>query len=529
MTLLDTPVPVNTSQPTNTQETLIAAQLDRALTRISNAPLRTGNSLTLLRDGPVTFDDWLAAIAGARRWVHLENYIFKADRIGQRFADALIERAQAGVPVRVLFDWFGSWDVPTSFWDRMRRGGVDVRTVNSLAISAPLGAINRDHRKFVGVDGTYASIGGVCIDDNWLQRSPITGLPYRDTAVRVAGPAVADLERAFANIWVRTGAPLPDDERISADTIAPTGTIAARVIAEEPGRMRMLGVLQMALALAERRLWIADAYFLAVPTLREALMVAARDGLDVRILLPATNDVPFVAALSRAGYRPLLEAGVRIWEYAGLMMHAKTSVGDSSWARVGSTNLNVTGLLTNWEIDILAHDCRFGAQMEAMYEDDLAHAREIRLAGAPHHRRPQPARAQSRAEQQARRNGSAPSSATVARMGAALQAARSDDLQQSERTLAAAVGGTLLGLSLLSARFPRLLAWPIAAVGSLFGGLTLVRAARQAHIPLHIKPPRAAQLQQSLATAQRQGKRVQQRFGRAARRPARKIMTKLRK
>lgn len=475
------------------QGSLLDSRLDRALTRVSGAPLRTGNSITLLHNGPATFDDWLNAIAGAQRWVHLENYIFKGDAIGQRFAAALIERAQAGVAVRVIYDWFGSWDVPLAFWERLRRGGVDVRAINSLAISAPLSVINRDHRKFVGVDGAYASIGGVCIDDHWLQTSPITGLPYRDTAVRITGPAIADLESAFADVWARTGKPLPHHERVLVNEIAPTGDMAARVIVEEPGRMRMLSVLQMALAIAEQRIWIADAYFLAVPTLREALMVAARDGLDVRILLPASNDLPVVAALSRAGYRPLLEAGVRIWEYAGLMMHAKTSVGDARWARVGSTNLNVTGLLTNWEIDVLVQDARFGAEMEAMYEDDLQHAREIRLRGSARHRRPQPARAQSRAEKQARHDqqGSAPASTMVARLGAALQTARDDDLQQSERTLAAAVGGAVLGVSLLSMRFPRIIAAPLATLGTIFGGLTLVRAARTARPQFNIQPPRA--------------------------------------
>ncbi|CAA9243952.1 MAG: putative phospholipase D family protein, partial [uncultured Chloroflexia bacterium] len=397
--------------------------IQRALQRISNAELRTGNSLALLQDGPATFDDWLGAIGRARRWVHLENYIFKPnDQIGKQFTDALIERARAGVAVRVLYDWFGSWDVPTSYWERMRKEGVDVRAVNSLVVGAPFAAINRDHRKLVAVDGTYASIGGVCIADPWLQRSPITNLPYRDTAVRVHGPAVADLERAFARIWDRTGAPLPTEEQPRISAIATAGDVAVRVIVEEPGRMRMLGVMQLALASARSRLWIADAYFLAVPQLRETLIVAASAGVDVRILLPATNDLPIVGAFSRAGYRPFLEAGVRIWEYSGLMMHAKTSVGDGCWARVGSTNLNVTGLLTNWEMDILAEDPRFGAQMEVMYLEDLSHAREIRLR--PTHgpglvrlgEQPKPDRVQTIQERRAQRDRGlqAPASATVA-------------------------------------------------------------------------------------------------------------------
>jgi cardiolipin synthase len=454
-------------------------RLNRALSRVSGAPLREGNSLTLLRDGPATYEDWLNAIRNAQRWVHLENYIFKADGVGQRFAEALAERAAAGVTVRVLYDWFGSFDVSNSFWRKLRRAGVDVRVVNPLWDGAPLDVFQRDHRKFVGVDGVYASIGGVCIADPWVARSPATGLPYRDTAVRVTGPVVADLERAFADIWDSEGAQLPQDELPDLHATAPTGDVSARVIAQEPGRMRMLRTLQVVLAGVEQRIWIADAYFLAMPILREALLAAARDGVDVRILLPSTNDVLLVGPLSRYGYRPLLQAGVQIWEYAGLMMHAKTIIADGWWARVGSTNMNFTGLLTNWEIDLVAEDRRFGAQMEAMYEDDLANAREI-LLGGKRRSRPRPTRPESRAERDARQHQPRVRSsggAGLARVSAAIQAASSDSLKRNERTIGATIGALLVGVSLLSARFPRVIAWPLALLGALFGGISLVRAA----------------------------------------------------
>jgi cardiolipin synthase A/B len=451
-------------------------RIDRALARASGATLRRGNRLTLLRDGPATYDDWLGAIGRAERWVHLENYIFKADEIGRRFAGALAERAAAGVPVRVLYDWYGSLDVAPRFWRRLRAAGVDVRAVNPPVVGAPLGAVRRDHRKLLAVDGAYASVGGVGIADAWLEPSPRTGLPYRDTAVRVIGPAVADVERAFAGVWDRSGAPLPLGERPRADRIAPAGDDPARVIIQEPGRLRILRALQIVTAAVERRLWIADAYFLAVPIMRESLMASARDGVDVRILLPSTNDLPVVGALSRYGYRPLLEAGVRIWEYGGPMMHAKTTVADGWWSRVGSTNLNVTGLLTNWEIDLVAEERGFGAEMEAMFEDDLAQAREVRV-GAPAGRRRQPAGRRARDLSR----GSGPQAATTVASvgGAALQAAAAGNLLgRHERKVGAAIGGVALGASLLGARFPRLIAWPLAAIAGSFGATTLLRAAR---------------------------------------------------
>src|SRR5215208_4301315 len=188
------------------------ARVDRALARTSDAPLREGNRLELLKNGPHTYDDWLAAIARARRWVHLDNYIFQDDDTGQRFAGALAEKASEGVKVRVLYDWFGSSDVPRSFWRGLRKEGVEVRAVNPPTLGVPLGVIRRDHRKLLAVDGEYASTGGVCISDGWLVTSPETGLPYRDTAVGIRGPVVAEVERAFAGLWGVAGGSLPEAE-----------------------------------------------------------------------------------------------------------------------------------------------------------------------------------------------------------------------------------------------------------------------------------------------------------------------------
>jgi cardiolipin synthase len=281
-------------------------RLDRALARVSDAPLREGNRVTLLKDGPNTYDDWIAEIARAERWVHLENYIFRADKVGYRFADALCEKAAEGVRVRVLYDWFGCLDTPRAFWRRLRSAGVEVRAVSPPLLGTPLGVIRRDHRKLLAIDGRYASTGGVCISEGWLVTSPETGLPYRDTAVSVRGPAVADLDRAFAGTWGETGGSLPDEERTQAEHISAAGDAAVRTIIQEPRRMRTLRMLQLLTAGVEKRLWITDAYFLSMPILTQSLMAAARDGVDVRVLVPATNDLALVGALSRSGYRQFL-------------------------------------------------------------------------------------------------------------------------------------------------------------------------------------------------------------------------------
>ena len=456
-------------------------RLDRALARASDAPLRAGNRLTLLKNGPDTYDEWLAAIGRAERWVHLDNYIFRADEIGHRFADALSEKAREGVPVRVLHDWFGCLDVPRSFWRKLRGAGVEVRAVNPPALGTPLGVARRDHRKLVVVDGEYASTGGVCIADGWMVRDPESGLPYRDTAVGVYGPAVADLDRAFAGVWDETGPALPERERPRPGPGA--GDEAVRVVIQEPRKLRILRMLQLLTAGVERRLWITDAYFLSLPILTEALISSARDGVDVRVLLPSTNDLPWIGMLSRTGYRQFLEAGVRIFEYGGPMIHAKTIVADGWWSKVGSTNMNFSSLSANWELDLVAEDQGFGARMEHLFEEDLANAREIRLQGTARRPRARPDRPIRSEDRRARRgvagSGSG-ASATALRVGSTALQTGSAPLQNHEHAIAAAACVALLGTSLLALRFPRLVAWPLAIPGALFGGLGTVRAVRAA-------------------------------------------------
>ncbi len=466
------------------------ARLDKALARTSNAPLRKDNRLELLKDGSRTFNDWLAAIGRAERWVHLENYIFTADETGRRFSEALCEKASSGVSVRVLYDWFGCLDVPHSHWKTMREAGVDVRVVNPPTVGTPLGVIRRDHRKVIAVDGNYGSTGGVCISKDWLVRDPDTGLPYRDTAVSVRGPAVADLERAFAGTWVESGRPLPKDERPEAAGIEAAGQANARVVIQEPRKMRTLRLLELLTAGVQERLWVTDAYFLSMPILTQSLISTARDGVDARVLVPATNDIPWIGAASRSGYRQFLEAGVRIFEYSGPMIHAKTIVADGWWSKVGSTNLNISSLGANWEIDLVAEDRDFAKRMEDLFEEDLANSREIRLVESTNANRQPRVRPDSpidstnrKARREARRgvvgSGSG-ASATVTRVGSAVLQKSGSPLETHEQAFAAGASTILLGTGLLGARFPRLIAWPLAGVSGFFGAIGLLRAVRSA-------------------------------------------------
>ena len=199
-------------------------------------------------------------------------------------------------------------NVPRSFWRGMREAGVHIKAVNPPASGQPLGVIRRDHRKLLAIDGEYASTGGVCIADGWMVRSKETGLPYRDTAVSVRGPIVADINRAFSSLWGELVEELPEEERPEPGTSRRRET-SARLVIQEPRRRRTLRMLELLTAGVQERLWVTDPYFLSLPILTQSLMATARDGVDVRVLNPATVDIAWIGRASRAGYRQFWRRG----------------------------------------------------------------------------------------------------------------------------------------------------------------------------------------------------------------------------
>ena len=447
---------------------------DQAFSRAAGAPLIPGNSVRLLKDGRENYPAWLEAIRAARHHVHFENYIFQDDAIGAEFAGALIGKAREGVAVRVLYDWFGSLGKASrSYWNALRAQGVLVHRYNPPQLDSPLGWLSRDHRKVLGVDGTVGFVTGMCVGSPWVG-DPANGQePWRDTGVAIRGPAVVEIERAFARIWTQSGGPEPRPEPVEPP--AEAGPVSLRIVASEPATAGLLRLDQLVAAVARKRLWISDAYYAGGATYTQALRAAAQDGVDVRLLFPNATDVPLLKPLSRAGYRPLLEAGVRVFEWNGSMMHAKTAVADGRWARVGSTNLNITSWLGNCELDAVVEDEGFAAEMEAMYLEDLANATEIildrrrRLCPTGDCPPPRPAAF-------SRRSGSARRAAAGAiRLGNTLSAALSNRrvLGPIEARLTTVAGLLLVALAAGFAVFPRVLAYPLAALGA-WAGLSLL-------------------------------------------------------
>ena len=351
----------------------------RALDRATGARPIPGNIVRHIPDSSEALKTMLEMIASAQRTIHFENYIIQDDRTGSRFATAWAERARAGVRVRVLYDAFGCRSTSGGFWRELRSYGVDVRPFRPIWGSGLIEAFSRDHRKLIVVDGERAMMGGLCIGDEWAG-DPSAGAPsWRDTMVVVCGPAVAALEAAFGRMWARAGKPLPEDE--TTPTSDECGPAAVRVVEGVPGQSRVYRTVQLLAAAVTERLWITDAYLVAPPPLYVSLVDAARSGVDVRLLLPGMSDIPIVRVFTRSGYRELLHAGARIFEYRGPMLHAKTLVGDHEWARVGSSNLNVSSLLGNYELDLVAeHDGGgLAATLATQFLHDMAQSREIVL------------------------------------------------------------------------------------------------------------------------------------------------------
>jgi cardiolipin synthase len=379
--------------------------------------------------------------------------------------------------VRFLYDWLGSLRIG-ALPRRLQEAGVHVRCFNRPRLDSPFGWLSRDHRKMIAIDGETAFVTGLCVSDRWLGDPSRNIDPWRDTGVEVRGPAVAALTEAFADAWGEAGpTPMPASELRSPDDIAPAGDYAVRIVAGRPSATGLLRLDQLVASFATSRLWLTDAYFVAWPPYVQSLCAAARDGVDVRLLVPGASDVPIVSALSRAGYRPLLEAGVRVFEWNGSMLHAKSAVADSRWARVGSTNLNVASWMSNFELDVAVEDPRFAAEMAAMYEDDLRGATEIVLtrrnrvqSSAPRPRLQRPRRAAS---------GSAGRAAAGAiglgsTVGAALTNRRL--LGPAETGVLVKAALALLVLSLVLVLWPRVIAVPLAIVGTWVAIAMLLRA-----------------------------------------------------
>ena len=436
---------------------------DQTLSRVAGAPLIGGNQVRLLQDAKENYPAWLDAIAAAKHRIFFESYIIRDDEEGQRFSDALIQKAKEGIQIFVIYDWVGGlFKTSNRYWNQLKKEGINVRCFNPPRLTSPVAWLTRNHRKSIVVDNAVAFVSGLCVGCAW-SGNPQKGIePWRDTGVEIRGPAVAEVARAFSRSWAAAGDPLPDEQMAFLnEPMEERGNVNLRVIGTEPDTAGMYRLDQLMSAIAKSRLYLSDAYFAGTTSYVQALVAAARDNVDVRLLLPGTSDLAVLSPLSRFGYRPLLEGGVRIYEWNGPMMHAKTAVVDTKWARIGSTNLNIASWTGNWELDVAIEDENVGQDLEEMFLDDLNNATEIVLK----HARIMKQSPVDRPTRRKRRPGSAGrvvmGAMSIGRAGYAAVSNRRDFGRAEARSL---VTTSLLffGLALLLYFFPKIIVFPVA-------------------------------------------------------------------
>lgn len=473
----------NALQTTTLDTSLISrGYIEESFDRVTGSKLIRGNDVGLLIDAAENYPAWLEAIESAEDRIFFESYIIHDDAQGRKFAEALIEKARAGVEVKLIYDWMGGFGkTPQRFWRDLMRNGIEVRCYNPLQFTDLLAVFSRDHRKSLIVDGRIAFVSGLCVGQDWVGRPEKNLTPWRDTGVQIKGAAVADVERAFALIWAEMGAPLDQARLSKPDDFEQAGDIALRVIDSAPSSSYIYRIDQILAAGARETMWLTDAYFIGVPSYLQSIKDAARDGVDVRILVPQSTDIPIIRDTTRSTYRPLLEAGVRVFEWNGSMVHAKTAVFDGAFSRIGSTNLNIASWFGNYELDVLIEDKDFGKKMQERFLEDLTNSTEIVLEDANK-------RVKLKKTDKSRRRLAGTGSVRKATAGA-INAATSigsaitkqAKLGSAESRLLFIVGGALIFVALLFAFFPRAASIPLIVILLLLALPTFSKAIRNRH------------------------------------------------
>ena len=347
---------------------------------LTGAPLSEGNHVTVLKNGVEIFPAMLAAIRSAKKTINLEFYIYWDGDIGRLFAEALAERARAGVQVKIILDAVGSVAMSQSLIDFLARNGIDMEWYHPLRWYTISRMNHRTHRKLLIVDGQIGFSGGVGIADTWLGNADSKD-HWRETVAQVEGPVVTQMQFAFMDNWVKSRGELltgldyfPSIER--------RGPHLAQVIKSSPseGSSTVKLLYIVSIVSATKSIYISNAYFVPDRDTIRALEGAVRRGVDVRVIVPGEyTDVPLVRQASRMHYELLLRRGIRIFEYQPTMMHAKTMVVDGLWSTIGSSNFDDRSFRLNDEVNVNVHDVDIAQQMESMFFEDLSHWNEITL------------------------------------------------------------------------------------------------------------------------------------------------------
>jgi cardiolipin synthase len=357
-----------------------ASDIARVAACVEGSPLLPGNRVDVLVDAGPAYESMEGAIRGARDHVHLMSYIFRDDDAGRRFLVALADKAREGVQVRLLVDGVGSHRLSSAALEPLRDAGGRCAEFMPVLPLRPHWRPNlRNHRKILVVDGRVGFTGGLNIGDEYRGRKRRYA-PWRDTHVRIEGPAVLRLQEIFAEDWLFATDEDLVDERYYVDA-GPYAQELVQIVASGPDQDygTIHSIFFTAISQARRRIRITTPYFVPDPAVLLALKSAAWRGVDVRVLLPGKSDLKLVQTAGRSFYRELLEAGVLLFEHRPGVLHAKTMVVDGAWSTVGSANMDIRSFRLNFEANVLVFGEAFAAQMETIFQADTERAKAVTL------------------------------------------------------------------------------------------------------------------------------------------------------
>ena len=364
----------------------------------TGVPMIAGNAVTLLFDGPATMRAMMEAARAAKVSINLETYIFDHDEIGMQFAEILMQKRRDGVVVNIIVDGVGTLSTPREFFDGLRQAGVNVLVFNPVDPTKRPGKWalnNRDHRKIMIVDGSVAFTGGINISSTYANSSLFRSkkkpekvnheeVGWRDTHIKIQGPAVSALQWAFIDNWVHQDAgELPEIDYFPH--LAPAGDKVVRVLATSPDRdSEIYKSLVVAIGESKKSIHLTAAYFVPDRQIVDSLIAAARRGVDVQLVLPGVSDHGFIKHAGESFYQELLEGGVRIHQLQVAVLHAKTTVIDGMWSSIGSANIDRRSFIHNYEVNVVILDPAFARDMEAAFREDLRHSKEVKFDAWKH-------------------------------------------------------------------------------------------------------------------------------------------------
>jgi len=359
---------------------IVDPQFEREMGTLLGPAILAGNEITALSNGDEIFPSMLEAIRQAKRTISFETYIYWSGAAGRQFADALSERARAGVKVHVMLDWLGSEKMTPDLLTAMRDAGIEVERYHALRWFT-LGRLNnRTHRKVLIVDGTVGFTGGVGIADQWMGHAQDPD-HWRDMHFKITGPVVAQFQAAFLDNWIKTtGRVLHGEDYFPP--LAPTGGQKMHLFVSSPagGSASMRLMYLSAITAAKESIDIEAAYFVPDPLMGRELIKARARGVRIRLLVPGKHiDSETVRIASKHGWGPLLESGVEIYQYEPTMFHCKMLIFDHYMVSVGSTNFDMRSFDLNDEASLNVYDAKFAAEMTQVFEQDLTRSKPYGL------------------------------------------------------------------------------------------------------------------------------------------------------